>query len=213
MQAGGQGETCLRVAWLADRPRGARYRSAMPEPARVRMTSDEFIAWAMEQPRGRFELVEGEVVAMAPEREIHARTKGMFYRRLAEEIERLGLGCAAYPDGMAVRVSDQTVYEPDAMLRCGPDLADDDLYVLDPLVIVEVRSHGTGAFDAGGKLSYFRLPSLRHCLIVRAEERTVIHHERRADGELATRIIRDGDPVALDPPGVVLRDLFPVRRS
>jgi|SRR6185312_16505433 len=196
-----------------DRP--STYIHGMSEAAHLpRMTADEFIAWAMEQPRGRFELVGGEVVAMAPERSIHARTKGMFYRRFAEEIERLGLDCSAYPDGMAVRVSEQTVYEPDAMLRCGPDLADDDLYVLDPLVIVEVRSHSTGAFDAGGKFSdYFRLPSLRHYLIVRAEERTVIHHERRPDGELATRIIRDGGPVALDPPGIVLRDLFPARRS
>jgi Uma2 family endonuclease len=191
--------------------RPGTYIHGMSEAAHLpRMTADEFIAWAMEQPRGHFELVEGEVIAMAPEREIHARTKGMFYRRLAEEIERLGLDCAAYPDGMAVRVSDRTVYEPDAMLRCGPALAGDDLYVLDPLVIVEVRSHSTGAFDAGGKLyDYFRLPSLRHYLIVRAEERIVIHLERRADGELTTRIVRDGGPVALDPPGIVLRDLFP----
>jgi Uma2 family endonuclease len=33
------------------------------------MTSDQFIAWAMEQPEGRrYELVAGEVVTMAPER-------------------------------------------------------------------------------------------------------------------------------------------------
>ena len=39
------------------------------------MTADEFIAWAMEQPRGRFELIGGEVVAMAPERLIHAESR------------------------------------------------------------------------------------------------------------------------------------------
>ena len=33
-----------------------------------RMTVDEFLAWAMAQPEGRFELVDGRVVAMAPER-------------------------------------------------------------------------------------------------------------------------------------------------
>ncbi len=176
-----------------------------------RMTADEFIAWAMEQPRGQFELAGGEVVAMAPERLSHAEVKGMFFRRLAEEIERLGLDCFALPDGMSVRIDDETIYEPDALLRCGPRLPGDTVQVTDPLVIVEVRSRSTQALDTGLKLlGYFRLPSLRHYLIVRAEERIVIHHQRRTDAdEITTRIIRDGGAVALDPPGIVLRDLFP----
>ena len=185
----------------------------MAEPLPKGMDADEFIAWAMAQPRGRFELVEGDVVAMAPERSLHARTKARFFRRLEEEIERFGLGCIAYPDGMAVRVSERVVYEPDAVLRCGPDLDDNDVYVSDPLVTVEVRSHSTGSFDAGVKLiDYFHLPSLRHYLIVRAEEQVIIHHERIGQGEVVTRMIRDG-VVPLDPPGIVLRDLFPTRRS
>jgi Uma2 family endonuclease len=41
-----------------------------------RMTVEEFIGWAMAQPDGpRYELVAGEVVAMAPERAVHARRK------------------------------------------------------------------------------------------------------------------------------------------
>jgi hypothetical protein len=48
----------------------------MRAPARKRMTTDEFLAWAAEQPEGeRYELVAGEVVAMAPERLGHARVK------------------------------------------------------------------------------------------------------------------------------------------
>jgi Uma2 family endonuclease len=40
-----------------------------------RMTVEEFVDWAMAQPEGRFELVAGTVVAMAPERAAayHAR--------------------------------------------------------------------------------------------------------------------------------------------
>jgi Uma2 family endonuclease len=37
------------------------------------MTVDEFLAWGEEQP-GRYELVAGEVAAMAPEQVRHART-------------------------------------------------------------------------------------------------------------------------------------------
>ena len=40
------------------------------------MTADEFIPWAMAQPEGcRYELVAGEVVAMAPERASHNEGK------------------------------------------------------------------------------------------------------------------------------------------
>ena len=37
---------------------------------KLRMTADEFIPWAMNQPK-RYELVGGEVVAMSPERVGH----------------------------------------------------------------------------------------------------------------------------------------------
>ena len=40
------------------------------------MTADEFITWAMEQPETEhFELAGGEVIAMAPEQNTHARAK------------------------------------------------------------------------------------------------------------------------------------------
>ncbi len=181
----------------------------MTEPARARMTSDEFIAWAMERPKGeRYELVAGEVVAMAPERSSHALTKGQVFRRLAEALEAAKLPCTAYPDGMAVEVDAATIYEPDALVRCGAPLPDDAVKVIDPVIIVEVLSPSTRARDAGAKLEdYFRLQSVRHYLILKTENRTVIHHARDAAGSIATRIIRDGS-IVLDPPGIALRDLF-----
>lgn len=187
----------------------------MSETAHQRhMTADEFIAWAMDQPRGRYELVGGEVVAMAPERSLHARVKGRIFRRLEDEIDRLDLPCTGYPDGMAVQIDEDTVYEPDALVRCGPDLPDEQVKLRDPIIVVEVVSRSTRAVDTGQKLfDYFRLPSTRHYLVVLAEQQTIFHHERRPDGEIATRLIRDGGSVALDPPGMVLRDLFPARRS
>jgi Uma2 family endonuclease len=177
------------------------------------MTSDEFIAWAMEQPEGcRYELVAGEVVGMAPERSTHALTKFHIARRLAEAVEAAGLPCDVYPDGMAVEVDAGSVYEPDVLVRCGPRLPDDAVKVGDPVVVVEVLSPSTRARDFGRKLiDYFRLPSVQHYLIVRAEERVIIHHARNADDTILTRIVRDGS-IRLDPPGVVVADLFPAAR-
>jgi len=169
------------------------------------MTADEFIAWAMEQPDGaRHELVSGEVVAMTPERVVHARVKARVFNALADAIERGGLACEAFPDGMAVQVSADTVYEPDAQVRCGPPLPDDDMKTLNPVVVVEVLSPSTRAYDAGAKLGgYLRMPSVRHYLLLDTKSRIVIHHERSASGDIATRIAHEGS-VRLDPPGIEL---------
>jgi Uma2 family endonuclease len=92
----------------------------MSDPVIARMTSDEFIAWAMEQREGqRYKLGAGEVVAIVPERSAHALMKFHIARRLAEAVERGGLACSVYPNGMAVEIDAMTTYEGDALVRCG----------------------------------------------------------------------------------------------
>ena len=93
--------------------------------ARPRMTADEFIDWLTTRSEtDRYELVDGEPVAMAPERSGHALAKARVWRALDEAIKAAGLDCTTYPDGMAV-IDDWTVYEPDALVRCGTPLAED----------------------------------------------------------------------------------------
>jgi Uma2 family endonuclease len=122
----------------------------MPDPAPNSMTSDEFIAWAMQQPEGkRYELFAGKVVAMAPERSAYALAKANVWRRLAEAIERDGLPCVAYPDGMAVEIDTTTIYEPDALVRCGPVVPPDTVKLTDPVIVVEVLSLSTRARSRG----------------------------------------------------------------
>lgn len=196
----------------------------MSDPAAARMTSDDFIAWSMEQPDGRrYELAAGQVIEMSAERSAHALVKAHIWRRLTEAVEAARLPCDVYPDGMAVEIDAGTVYEPDVAVRCGPRLPDDAVKMTDPAIVVEVLSPptparcgrqtgSTRARDAGAKLAdYFRLPSVRHYLIVRTEDQTIIHHARNADGTILTRIVRGG-PIELDPPGIVLTDLFPPAR-
>lgn len=184
----------------------------MSEAAKQPMTSDAFIAWAMEQPKGRrYELSDGEVVAMAPERAAHARAKFRLARRLAEAVEAAGSGCEVFADGMAVMVDEATIYEPDAMVCCGAPLPPTATRVTDPVIVVEVLSPSTWARDSTEKLeNYFRIPSLHHYLIVKPETGTIIHHQRNPDGSLLTRITHAG-PIHLDPPGITLTDPHPPR--
>lgn len=173
------------------------------------MTADEFIPWALAQPEGtRYELVHGQVIAMAPERLGHVRGKQRMFRLLADAIAAAGLVCEALVDGAVVQVDAATVYEPDALVRCGPPLPDDTIRITDPLIVVEVLSPSSRSRDASLKLAdYFRIPSVRHYLIVATDIRTVIHHARDQSGIILTRIVRDGR-LLLDPPGIALEDVF-----
>jgi Uma2 family endonuclease len=170
-----------------------------------RMTVDQYLSWAMAQPdRPRYELVGGEVVAMAPERAVHARRKAEIWLALRDGIKAAGLPCEALPDGMTVKIDDHTAYEPDAVVHCGEALADDAVIVPAPVIVVEVLSPSTATRDTGAKLAdYFRVASLRHYLIVRTDRPTVIHHRRGGGEVMETRIVTAG-AVALDPPGIQL---------
>ena len=168
-----------------------------------RLSRAEFHRWTAAQSRGRFERVDSEVVAMAPERSVHARLKARVWRALDREITVRGLSCEAMPDGMTVEIDQDTDYEPDALVNCGPPIPDDETAAPNPVVVVEVLSPSTASVDAGGKLAdYFRVPSVRHYLLVRPTRHEIIHH-RRVDDRIETLIVREGF-VELDPPGIRL---------
>ncbi len=186
----------------------------MAEPAeKLPTTVDEFLRWAQGR-EGRYELHDGHVVAMTPQRAIHARTKHRVARALEDAVEARELPCEVYPDGMTVRIDQSTAFEPDALLRCGEPLDPDAITVEDPLLVVEVVSPSSEGSDTGHKLAgYFRMPSIRHYLIVDPAARVVIHHERAEGAEIRTRILTEGT-LRLDPPGieVEIEELFPKRR-
>lgn len=167
-----------------------------------RMTADEFITWA-EGQGGRHELEDGFVVRLAAERATHARAKHRAARLLEEAISRAGVPCEVFPDGMAVPVDASTVFEPDALVRCGDRLPGDAVRLADPVVVVEVSSPSTGLRDEGAKLiGYFRVPSLRHYVQVHPAKRVVVHHEMPEGATTIMTTIRGEGVLRLDPPGL-----------
>jgi Uma2 family endonuclease len=154
----------------------------MQELAKPKMTVDEFLAWAEENP-GRYELSEGEVYAMPPRALNHAKTKFAVQSALLTSIRKAGLPCHMVPDGATVRVSNRTAYKPDALVYCGPQKPGSDIEVPDPVIVVEVLSSGTRHIDNAAKLSgYFALPSVCHYLIVDIEKR-LTRRRRSVDDE------------------------------
>lgn len=139
---------------------------------------------------------------MAPERTRHGEVKFAVQTALFETIRAAGLACHMLPDGATVRVAEDTAHEPDALVYCGPKLPGDAIEVPEPVIVVEVASPATRKIDPSLKLAgYFRLPSVRHYLIVNPEGPPLLHHQRQPDGTILTRIVADG-ALRLDPPGL-----------
>ena len=165
-------------------------------------TREEYRSWCDQQTSGRFERIDGRIVRMAAERGAHLRVKLAAVLALRRAVAVAGVPCQALPDGAAVETGDSD-YEPDALVNCGNRMPDDEVAAPNPVVVVEVISPGTKSVDTGRKLEgYFQVPSIAHYLIVDPIRRFVIHH-RRADDEIATRILKDG-PVAMHPPGITI---------
>ncbi len=170
-----------------------------------RMNAETFMAWQDRQPEGRrFELFEGRVYEMNAERAAHAEAKMRVAEAFRAQIRANGLPCQGFGDGMAVRVNDETVFEPDAMVRCGERVAGDAVLIVDPVVVVEVLSPTTQHVDVFRKFSrYFRNASVMHYLIINVVDHNLAHHRRTHDGRIESSH-HDSGGVNLDPPGLTL---------
>jgi Uma2 family endonuclease len=181
----------------------------MTAATKTRMSVNEYLTWAQAHP-GRYELSNGEVIAMSPEGAGHAAVKYAVQTALLAGIRARSLPCHMLPDGMTVRIDDATAYEPDALVYCGAKLALSAVEVPAPIVVVEVLSPPTWRIDASAKLAgYFRVPSVAHYLIVDPHKPLVVHHARGSGETILTRVVTQGT-IELDPPGlsVTLADFY-----
>ena len=180
--------------------------AALPQK---RMSVDEFLVWVEEQP-GRHELFRGSVYAMTPERAGHAELKFAVQTALANGIRGRRLPCHMLPDGMYVstiqrRMSPMRWSIADHALRLR------HLKCPTPVIVAEVLPPSTRHVDAQIKLAgYFRLSSVAHYLVIDPDKPLVIHHARKDDDSILTRIVSEGT-IILDPPGIELSiaDIYP----
>lgn len=141
-------------------------------------TLDEFLDWERAQAE-RYEYVGGVIRMMTGGSNDHRRILGNAYRALANRL--VGGGCEAFVEGPKILVHDQSLY-PDVAVICGEVLPKAD-YAVDAVVIVEVLSPSTDAYDRGAKWqAYQALPSLRHYLLVSQDACVVDLYTREGDG-------------------------------
>jgi len=86
-----------------------------PRVPKVRMKVEEFLVWSERQPDYRYELVDGEIVAMTRDTVRHNLTKFAACRALDDAVRAAGLSCAVFIDGVGATINDQT------LLACNDD--------------------------------------------------------------------------------------------
>jgi Uma2 family endonuclease len=88
------------------------------------MNIDELLAWPERQPERenrRYELVDGEVVAVSRLETIgHNRAKWAACRALDDAVRAAGLPCLVLIKGMGVTINDNTLRLPDVVVQSGP---------------------------------------------------------------------------------------------
>lgn len=115
-----------------------------------------------------------------------------------------GRGCTVYSSDVRIRVpaTGLSTY-PDVSVACGDRAVDplDPQALVDPVVLVEVLSPSTEAYDRGEKLRHYqRIPSLHEVLLVGQDRHEVEVWRRSLDG-WAREIVGAGRVVELNSIG------------
>jgi Uma2 family endonuclease len=92
---------------------------------------------------------------------------------------------------------------PDVTVICGKlELDPEDpkkLSAVNPVVIVEILSPSTAAYDRGEKLEHYqRIPSLREVVLVAHDRHEIELVRREADGTWSRHVASDGGTVKLE---------------
>jgi Uma2 family endonuclease len=149
-------------------------------PHVVRYAYADFLRVEADSPSVEHEFIQGEIFAMAGGTPEHARLITDVVLWLGSVLKKGPF--QVYTSDLRVRIdiADVTTY-PDASVVCGPlqRSSIDPHAVTNPILIVEVTSDSTEAYDRKEKLAYYQaIESVREVLIVSHRERRLTVHQR-----------------------------------
>lgn len=170
------------------------------------MTVDQFLK-IYEGVEGKYELVDGQVYAMAGGTATHADVCGNIFVALRRKLR--GSGCRPYNSDMGLRLADTTLRYPDVAVYCDPRDLERNLREVrefsHPQAIFEVLSPSTADDDIGDKLfSYKKIDGLAAVVLVDPQAQRIELHERITPTEWHHHILPPSSGVALRDPALSL---------
>ena len=153
----------------------------MSTAAVKRYTVEEYLAFERASRDVKHEYYDGEIFAMAGASLPHNLVVGNLVTALNQRLR--DRDCMVCPSDMRVQSPTGLYSYPDVSIVCGtPELADEhNDTLLNPLIVIEVLSPSTEAYDRGKKFGHYKtISSLREYVLV-AQDRTAIDHFARQD--------------------------------
>lgn len=152
---------------------------ALRKPTPPRMTLDEFLDWEPGDGLGaRWQLIDGEPVAMAPARQYHAAIMAEIAALVRNQLLDRKSPCRILGQpGIVPRVrANRNFRIPDLGVTCAPP--DNVLMVPDCVLLIEILSPSNEAQTRSNIWAYTTIPSVREILAV---------HTTRMEAELLRR--------------------------
>ncbi len=168
-----------------------------------RLEPHAYLEWEHTQTE-RHEYVDGQVFAMAGAKRAHAIVTGNVFAALHAALA--DGPCRPFVSDMKVRVEKANAFfYPDVAVTCDPRDADQDDAMAYPVLIVEVLSESTAAYDRGEKFARYRLlESLDEYLLIDPGARHADLFRRDRQGNWVLISAASTGPIDLVSVGVTL---------
>ena len=151
------------------------------------------------QAEFRSEYFRGETFAMPGASANHNLIVGNCVQTLGQQLKKKP--CRVYPSDLKLRIEATGLYTyPDLSVVCGEPQLDSDAgeVLLNPVVLVEVLSESTEAYDRGKKFEHYRtIPSLKHCILIAQDRLSIDCFSHQPDGN---RMLTSRQRSFNDPP-------------
>ena len=148
------------------------------------LTPEEYLA-IERKAASRSEYLSGEMFAMAGATRRHNRIVTNLVTALDNQLK--ARPCNVYSNDMRVRINATGLYTyPDVVVTCGEELFQDDNndVLLNPVVIIEVLSESTEAYDRGKKFEHYQqVESLAAYLLISQNPWRLEQFVRQTAGE------------------------------
>ena len=180
-------------------------------PAQTYLTPEEYLTWERKQPF-KNEYHNGQIIAMSGASRSHNRITVDITIELGNQL--MDSDCEVFANEMRVRTSPTVSYfYPDVIVVCGEPRFEDDTFdtLLNPIVVIEVLSPSTAAFDRGEKFEFYKqLASLQEYILISQDRVRVESYHRQGTQWLHNTLqhLEDVLPVASIECEVPLRAIY-----
>ena len=148
--------------------------------AQTYLTPEEYLTWERKQPF-KNEYHNGQIVAMSGASRSHNRITVDIVTQLNNQL--MERECEVFASEMRVRTSPEISYfYPDVIVVWGEPRFEDDTFdtLLNPMLVIEVLSPSTAAFDRGEKFEHYKqIASLQEYILVSQNNVRVEYYRRQ----------------------------------